>query len=64
MIKKLLFLGLTFTLSLLGLFGSIEHEVKDEGTLVSQDTGKDDDEIKGRPDTGEGTFFLSISSLK
>lgn len=60
MIKKILFLGLTFTLALSGLFGLVN--IDDNVNVSISDPGNkdDDDDID---ETDEGVMFLSLSMI-
>ena len=63
MVKKVLFLGLTFMFALSGLSTLVKTDDKAEEEIqVNSSKGKDDD-LKGRPDTEEGVMFLSLNTF-
>ena len=63
MIKKILFLGISFAFALAGLFSLVVVEKPtDENTKVALPDGDDDDE-DNVIETEEGVMLLSIGSL-
>ena len=63
MIKKILFLGISFVFALAGLFSLVVVEnPTDENTKVAL-PDRDDDDLEEKPDTGDGVMFLSIGSF-
>ena len=63
MIKKILFLGISFVFALAGLFSLVVVEnPTDENTKVALPDGDDDDE-DNVIETEEGVMFLSIGSI-
>ena len=63
MIKKILFLGISFVFALAGLFSLVVVEnPTDENTKVLLPDGDDDDE-EGVIETEDGVMLLSFSSF-
>ena len=62
MLKKVLFLGLSFAFAVLGLFTTVDNEKSHQDTLVSKEDKKDDG-IERKPETGDGIFYLSVDAF-